>query len=373
MKQVNQIFMANSAYSLFTFLLMFPDKVNSTLFVTGPAIKDAALPLKLVFDVPSKEMSERDIRKYQSDLMVDVNHSLGGRIVPCYGNANTPYAQGFVNAYPFYALSDGLSDYDRFPAYYQDDSIYECYSTGDIIGDKTDKKLKLFDVQALWNGLSKQNREKIAAIFSLSAEDLNTAASRSVVLITQPLSEDNMLSESEKVDLYTRIINVYGAENVVMKPHPREKTNWHTLFPDMPVIPRQIPVELLTKLVDLNRVATFFSTAAFGSVPDEKIDFYSEGFGDLKAFHPGEMRLDASTGREMKSVAVSDIEQTYRASKKCNWKRIPDMDGHFYHAPMTLDEAGIPVNMAPSCVRKALSVRDSLKDLGQTDQARTRA
>lgn len=353
---VNQIFVANSAYSLFTYLLIFPNKVNDTLFVAGPAIKDIDVPHKITFDI-----SQVEYYTQKMNLKSNMVQAIGGKIMPCYGNANianNPFVEElFINRYPFYALSDGLSDYDLFPKYYQDDRILNCYSTADIIKDLNHDKLAKFNVQSLWTGLSEEHKNKIADIFNMSAKDLSTAASRSVVLITQPLSEDNMMSESDKVELYNRIVDNYGAQNVVIKPHPREKTNWAEIFPDMPIIPRQIPVELLTKLVSLNRVATFFSTAAFGSVSDDKIDFYSKDFADLKSYHPHQMRVCTQTGEERKSIAVSDIEETYRSSKVCHWRRIPDIDNRFYRPALMVDEAGIPTDMAPSVVRKILSVR----------------
>ncbi|MBR5129673.1 MAG: hypothetical protein IKV03_00400 [Alphaproteobacteria bacterium] len=359
----NQIFVANSSYSLFTYLLMFPDKVHETLFVVGPAIKDIRVPTKMIFDLSSKELQEEEIFAQGFALANDVYRLLDGKQVPCYGNANkinNPFIDRFVNRYPFYALSDGLSDYDLFPKYYQDERILKCYSTADIIKDLNHDKLEKFDVQKLWNNLSTEHKDRIAGVFNMSAKDLNTASSRSVVLITQPLSEDDMMTESDKVELYSRIINNYGVENVVMKPHPREKTNWSDVFPDMPIIPRQIPVELLTKLVNLNCVATFFSTAAFGSVADDRIDFYSKDFAQMKSYHPNEMRVCEQTGEVKKSIAISDIEETYGLVKKCHWKRIADDDNRFYHADLEIDEAGIPTYMAPKVVQKILSSRLSI-------------
>lgn len=385
---VNQIFVANSAYSLFTYLLMFPERVDETLFVAGPAIKDIDVPHKITFDIPPKEArptKEEEEHSFRGASRVhgrvkvsflaqmlwrkacrcvfNKNDFNKYKQMPCYGNANednNPFIDIFMNKHPFYALSDGLSDYDLFPKYYQDDRILNCYSTADIIKDLNHDKLIKFDIQALWNGLSEEHKNKIADIFNMSAKDLSTAASRSVVLITQPLSEDNMMSETDKVELYSRIIGNYGAQNVVMKPHPREKTNWAEIFPNMPIIPRQIPVELLTKLVRLNKVAGFFSTAAFGAVSDDKIDFYAKDFADLKSYHPHQMRVCEQTGEERKSIAVSDIEETYRSSKVCHWKRIPDIDNRFYRPALMVDEAGIPTDMAPSVVRKILSVRQSI-------------
>ncbi|MBR4927721.1 MAG: hypothetical protein IKY98_05280 [Alphaproteobacteria bacterium] len=385
---INQIFVANSAYSLFTYLLMFPERVDETLFVAGPAIKDIDVPHKVIFNILPKEArttKEEEEFSFRGACRVhgrvkisflaqliwrkacrhvfNKNGFAAYKQIPCYGNANednNPFIDIFMNKHPFYALSDGLSDYDLFPKYYQDDRILKCYSTADIIKDLNHDKLIKFDIQALWNELSEEHKNKIADIFNMSAKDLSTAASRSIVLITQPLSEDKMMSESDKVALYSRIVNNYGVDNVVMKPHPREKTNWAKIFPDMPIIPRQIPVELLTKLVRLNRVATFFSTAAFGSVSDDKIDFYSKDFADLKSYHPHLVRVCEQTGEERKSIAVSDIEEIYGATKKCHWRRIPDIDNRFYRPALKVDEAGIPTYMAPSVVRKILSVRQNI-------------
>lgn len=328
---IDALFMANSAYSLFTYLLSYPEKIETTLFVLGPAIKESDLPHKIDFALPKpeKEKTYQDILE-QNNLIDRINAVLDHRIVPCYGNTTTPIAPYFWKTYPFHVLSDGLSDHDRFPDYYQNPRILSCASTSDVIGDLIDPKLNLFDIQKLWNQQSPEQKKKIGDIFHVSADALNAASSRQIVLITQPLSEDHMMSEQDKIQLYTRIIDRYGVQNVVIKPHPRETTQWENIFPGTPVIPRQIPVELLTKFVNLKRVATFFSTAAFGSVSDEKIDFYAADFAKLKSYHPYETRTEAGVDAPLVSIAVSDIEATYRPHKKCHWHSIPDSDGRFY-------------------------------------------
>ena len=177
---VNQIFVANSAYSLFTYLLMFPEKTDKTLFVAGPAIKDIQVPNKIVFDIPPKEARPTKEEEEYSRLcaarvhgkvripflaqmlwrktcrhLFGTNNFNEYKQIPCYGNANesnNPFIDIFINKHPFYALSDGLSDYDLFPKYYQDDRILKCYSTADIIKDLTDEKLEeiLSNVEFYW-------------------------------------------------------------------------------------------------------------------------------------------------------------------------------------------------------------------------------
>lgn len=174
----------------------------------------------------------------------------------------------------------------------------KCYSTDAIIQDLTHDKLEIIDIQNLWNRLSAEHKNRIAAVFNVSTKDLKMASSRTVILITQPLSEDNMMSENDKVELYSRIVNNYGIENIVIKPHPHEKTNWKNIFPEALIISQQIPVELLIQLVSLKKVATFFSSAVFCCVADDKMDFYAKDFSQMKSFHPNQMRVCEQTGEE---------------------------------------------------------------------------
>lgn len=335
----DRVFMANSAYSLFCYLVMFPTKIEQTLFLRGPAIQHVNLPMCFDFVPPQNETPLEEKLKTKSDLRKAVVKYTDKPVY--YLNLTTPYSDVFLDEGNVHALSDGLSDYERFKNYYQDDRITECFSTAEIIKDLTDKKLSQIDVNALWSNLPQAEQNKIADIFNISTETLNKASTKKVMLITQPLSEDQMMSEEDKVELYKRIVDEYGVENIVIKPHPREKTNWANIFPDAPVIPKQIPVELLARLANIKRIATFFSTAGFGTIPDEKIDFYALDFGDLKAFHPDRER----TGK-YKSVANFDIEEIYCLAKNCVWKRIPDKDNRFYHDRLELDSAGIPTHIS---------------------------
>ena len=170
---IDRLFIANSSYSLFTYLLMFPDKVQETLFIVGSAIKDIHVPVKMIFDMPAKKNQNDDILAQGFSLATDVYRLLDGRQVPCYGNANemkNPFVNRFINRYPFYALSDGLSDYDLFPKYCENDHILKCYSTIDIVKDLHHDKLEKFDVQSLWNNLSETHKDKIASIFNMSVK-----------------------------------------------------------------------------------------------------------------------------------------------------------------------------------------------------------
>ena len=82
------------------------------------------------------------------------------------------------------------------------------------------------------------------------------------ILFTQPLSEDNVISEKEKIKIYEEIIYKYNIN--VIKPHPRETTNWENVFKNIKVIDSNFPSELLIIYSNkINSICTIFSTSIF--------------------------------------------------------------------------------------------------------------
>ncbi|MFZ3516699.1 glycosyltransferase family 52 protein [Vibrio harveyi] len=84
-----------------------------------------------------------------------------------------------------------------------------------------------------------------------------------IILITQPFSEDGILSENEKINLYESILNKLKlqSKNIVIKPHPRETTNYSIYFKDTKILPSYKMMENITGNIDL--MVTIFSSCAF--------------------------------------------------------------------------------------------------------------
>ena len=78
-----------------------------------------------------------------------------------------------------------------------------------------------------------------------------------------------MKDESEKISIYKEIIHDYYCNDnqsvLVVKPHPREKTNYKIALAsyDVDVISSSIPIEVLASVVAVDSVITIFSTAAY--------------------------------------------------------------------------------------------------------------
>ena len=146
--------------------------------------------------------------------------------------------------------------------------------TGKIPKDIEDKVV-LIDIEYLWSLIKKESEDRIFEIFGLDSEEIKKVRSKEIILFTQPFSEDNVLSEKEKIELYKHIIENYNIEKLLIKSHPREKTNYKKEFPKITVIDQRIPSELLlfTK-ANFSRVATVFSTSISIFLKKSEVDFY---------------------------------------------------------------------------------------------------
>ncbi len=316
---LTQIFIANSVYALFLYMLRFSDKINDTLFLLGPSAVPVRVPNRLPMFGPQKPEQlplMRTFLQQQTYLMLD------GRRVPCYGNVETIFSHFFVKNFPFYPISDGLWDIQKFPEYLKDPRFKMCYTVPYPGGlDKPHERLEYLDIKALWNAKTQSEKEEFAAYFHVDKPTVRTLENRKVLLVTQPLSEDRITSEQDKIDIYRSIIGQYNPKDVVIKPHPREMTNWASVFPDIPVIPKIVPAELLTLLVpQLDKVATFFSTAACNVVQPEKVDFYAKDFARLIYYVPNR----TENGKAMKPIAPFDVEASFKQENAFNWLRLPD-------------------------------------------------
>ena len=63
----------------------------------------------------------------------------------------------------------------------------------------------IIDIKKIWNQLNLDSQSRILNIFGLDIEKLKLVETRDTISFTQPFSEDKVISEDEKVDLYKKI------------------------------------------------------------------------------------------------------------------------------------------------------------------------
>ncbi len=323
MSEFKQIFIANSMYAEFLYLLRFPEKVDTTLFLVGPSCVQVDVPNRVPIVGPKQEAN---LPAYREFLSMQTYLLLRGKRVPCYGNVETIFSNFFVNNFPFYPITDGLWDVKKFPQYLMNPQRFpKCYAVkypGAL--DIEDERLEYMNIHALWKKMTPAEQKRFADRFGANDKVFSKFSKRKILLVTQPLAEDKIIPEREKIALYQSILSQYDASEVIIKPHPRELTDWTKIFPDIPVAPRSMPVELLCLMMShLEKMVTFYSTAACTVLPAEKVDFYAKDFDQLYMMDEG--RMDGNVPLHVASFFNLEL---LKEKNHFNWLRLPD--NHFY-------------------------------------------
>lgn len=137
-----------------------------------------------------------------------------------------------------------------------------------------DKVIRL-KLKELWLKKQEKEKEEILNVFNINIKLLKKIEGRKIIIFTQPLSEDRIICEKEKIKLYTKIINKYDEKEVIIKPHPREKTQYSKYFKNCVILNGNFPSELLYfEGIEISKVVTLFSTAALTFGKNVEIDFY---------------------------------------------------------------------------------------------------
>lgn len=138
------------------------------------------------------------------------------------------------------------------------------------------EKVKIINLETLWNKIKQENKESIISIFGLNLESQKSLKEKEIILFTQPFSEIGVLTEREKIELYKKIVKKYSQEKLIIKNHPQEKTDYKKEFSDIMILEKKFPSELLSLLgLNLKKVVTINSTAVAIFLNKVEIDFYS--------------------------------------------------------------------------------------------------
>lgn len=184
-------------------------------------------------------------------------------------------------------------DYKRFGL---SDKIKKIYLTGILpIPNLIKDKVEIIDISEIWNNLSSKDKESILKIFNADInkfQEFNREKEK-ILLLTQPLSEDKVITEEEKIKIYREIIEKQDGRKIYIKAHPREKTNYGEIFKELniKIIENVFPIELLLLLnINFSKVITLFSTGALNFKGRSEVEFIGtekypklyERFGDIK-------------------------------------------------------------------------------------------
>ncbi|MFW6015659.1 MAG: glycosyltransferase family 52 [bacterium] len=331
MKKPTRIFLLGNLYSLLLVLLRYDDWNNSIFIFTGSINK------KIYNNIKKYCLSFYFKRTYFKNNILNllnyyfqnirfaffrIKHSKLLKSVDTYIGSDHHFAI-FKNFYKkinkITLIEEGISNYtseENIKKYFVGNKInylikrflllqwklrkYIPYGNNSIVDkilltglqeipDHIKDKVEIINMEEMWLSKSESRKKRINSFFFFEKDLYNKDCT---VLLTQPLSEDNLCSEKEKINIYKEIIDKYKHDNIVIKKHPREKTNYSKYMEGIKVDNNSYPFELLLlNNKTVKRVITLFSTAAYNFrsyaeiiiVGTEDCDFLREKVGVIKS------------------------------------------------------------------------------------------
>ncbi len=167
-------------------------------------------------------------------------------------------------------------DYKRFGL---SEKIEKIYLTGLLpIPNLIKDKVEIININELWSNLSQEAKKEILEVFNMDIKKFQILKEddRKILLLTQPLSEDKIITEEEKIKIYREIIEKQNGRKIYIKAHPREKTNYKEVFKNfnIEVIENTFPIELFLLLnIKFDKVITLFSTGALNFKGKAEVEF----------------------------------------------------------------------------------------------------
>lgn len=285
---VKNVCVIDSMHAFLQYLLLVPEsESNNTFYFWGegisPAVKSAYEGHYMTFDKKRKYGWFEILSEYPFLLKNNIHY---------WGQDHLPISKYIIRRHDFELLEDGTLNYTQYPWRYRKtlkrtifalwegplcclDIPYSGYEkncskinltglvdTGEVYSSN---KLSVKSFQSLWDESDDVKKAYINRVFGVDEEFCSQLRQRKKILLTQPFSEDGFLTEDEKISIYSKVIEVIGGDDVVIKRHPREKTDYKKFFPNVSVFDLAIPMQLIMlNGIRFEEAYTIFSSAVFG-------------------------------------------------------------------------------------------------------------
>ncbi|MCF0193571.1 MAG: hypothetical protein HUK00_00110 [Bacteroidaceae bacterium] len=292
-KEIKRVCQEDSAYSLLIyFLISSVEEIKSTFYFMSDGvpkeIRDKMPGLSHYFE-KRKFMTSNKYAVLFRLFWLRATATLRWpflRTADLYGKDHAFFSSGLVGDRQLIVIEDGTINYNppkntlkkrwitsllfgpmRYSNRFGDSpNCKELILTGLAETEYTNKlSPTIVSLKKLWDESSLEKKNLILSIYNITKEDIEMLSSRPNILFTQPLYEDNMMSEEEKIEIYRKLIADIGEENVVIKSHPREKTDYNCYFHQAYWFNKKVPFQLLNLLgIKFKKSLTVCSTAALG-------------------------------------------------------------------------------------------------------------
>lgn len=258
-RKYDAICFVGTVYSLFLYLLIEPVSYERTFFIFTSGVPEkvrARIPNSCHVDrkrILSRLAGKRGVFKW-----IFWKYGLNSNL-PVYGHTHDVYGGSFFlrrAKNPLYVIEDGVDNYTfedpskNSPAewYGGTAKARKVFLTGMMpIPKMIADKAVVVNISEMWKEKTPEKQARISGIFGVKPGTRFSKAENSLLLVTQPFSEDGHISEAGKIDLFKKIVArlLKPGVRLVVKPHPREKTDYRSVFPEAAFFESSVPVELM--------------------------------------------------------------------------------------------------------------------------------
>ena len=178
----------------------------------------------------------------------------------------------FYNKLHFGSLNRLLFKIFRLPSLYPDGrsnllTSIECFHP-EKLGFYRKLKSQKLSLNTLPGILSTPNNV-FEKIYKLSKIFNDTDKIIDVLLITQPLSEDGIITERRKINIYRNCLKDFKGYKIFIKPHPRETTKYSSNIldvSDLSIINSNFPIELMDNYVDEIKIGITINSSSINNL-----------------------------------------------------------------------------------------------------------
>lgn len=292
-KNIERVCVVDTIYTLFLYLLISTaDEIKKTFVFFSSGIPEE---IRKNFEDNSYyfDGKYKSYRRFCRNLIFTAKWKwpfLRNKNLTYWGQSHMFFSSGIIQNNKFNIVEDGLANYKRYevrkrhscrwlrekmygPLYFKEEvwgmhkNCNAIYLTGLMkVDDSIKEKVILVDINQLWKEADIEKRNIIYRLFNVEENDVQFFDADSVLLVTQCFSEDNLCSEEAKIKMYQDIVKNYcGNKRLIIKVHPREKTDYSAIFPEAEIYKKKIPIELLmligAKIQSVVTVSSSFSYA----------------------------------------------------------------------------------------------------------------
>lgn len=167
-----------------------------------------------------------------------------------------------------------------YPWFGMASQVKKIYLTGILpVPEIVREKVELINLKQLWEQKTPKEQDEIKRLFISDEFNMDEMNGRDIILLTQPFSEysGGNFSESDKIEVYRRLVSDYDESRLIIKPHPSEKTCYQSYFSGSYILTIYCPFELLLFMgCKISTAISVNSTAIF--TLDDSIEKVISGY-----------------------------------------------------------------------------------------------